>query len=99
MTLQSLGWSAFFEAHLQNTASRPCRVVSDRTDLFLVHDGEREAFAVTRGRLRNQPTFPPVVGHWALGACANADRYVVKSSLPSRRAMVRKQAASRMAPP
>jgi len=66
MTLQSLGWSAFFEAHRQNTALRPCRVVSEGTHLFLVHDGEHEVFAVPRGRLRNHPDFPPVVGDWVL---------------------------------
>src|SRR5215467_3870694 len=96
MTLQSLGWSAFFEAHLQNTASRPCRVVSDRTDLFLVHDGEREVFAVPRGRLRNQPDFPPVVGDWVLVECADDDRYVVEAILPRHTAIVRKQAGSRV---
>ncbi|HTZ84446.1 MAG TPA: ribosome small subunit-dependent GTPase A [Candidatus Acidoferrales bacterium] len=94
MTLQSLGWTAFFEAHLQNNAWRPCRVVSEATDLFLVHDGEREVFAVPRGRLRNHPDFPPVVGDWVLVKCAD-DRYVVESILPRRSAIVRKQPASR----
>jgi ribosome biogenesis GTPase len=107
MTLQSLGWSAFFEAHLQNTASRPCRVVSEGADLFLVHDGVREVFASPRGRLRNQPGFPPVVGDWVLVECADRlaeqradgsaknDRYVVESILERRTAIVRKQAGSR----
>lgn len=95
MTLQSFGWSAFFEAHLENTASRPCRVVSEGTDLFLVHDGEREVFAVPRGRLRNQPDFPPVVGDWVLVECADDGRYVVESVLPRHTAIVRKQAGSR----
>ncbi|HXW15974.1 MAG TPA: ribosome small subunit-dependent GTPase A [Terriglobia bacterium] len=94
MTLQPLGWNAFFEAHLQNTSSRPCRVVSEGTDLFLVHDGVREVFASARGRLRNQPGFPPVVGDWVLVECAGADRYVVESILQRRTAIVRKQAAS-----
>jgi len=95
MTLQSLGWSAFFEAHLQNTLSRPCRVISEGTDLFLVNDGEREVFAVPRGRLRSQPDFPPVVGDWVLVDCADADRYVVENIQPRRTAIVRKQAGSR----
>jgi ribosome biogenesis GTPase / thiamine phosphate phosphatase len=94
MTLQSLGWSAFFEAHLQNSPSRPCRVVSEGTDLFLVHDGVREVFASPRGRLRNQPGFPPVVGDWVLVESADDDRYVVKSILQRRTAIVRKQAGS-----
>jgi ribosome biogenesis GTPase / thiamine phosphate phosphatase len=94
MTLQSLGWSAFFEAHLQNTPSRPCRVVSEGTDLFLVHDGVREVFASPRGRSRSQPCFPPVVGDWVQVESADDDRYVVESILPRRTAMVRKQAGS-----
>jgi len=92
MTLQSLGWSAFFEAHLQDTRLRPCRVVSEGADLFLVHDGSREAFAMPRGRLRSQPGFPPVVGDWVLVEPADDDRYVVESILPRRTAMVRRQA-------
>ena len=95
MTLQSLGWSAFFEAHLQNTRLRPCRVISEGTDLFLVHDGAREVLAWPRGRLLNQPGFPPVVGDWVLVECADDDRYVVESILERRTVMVRKQAGSR----
>jgi ribosome biogenesis GTPase / thiamine phosphate phosphatase len=95
MTLQSLGWSAFFEAHLQNTLLRPCRVVSEGTDLLLVHDGAGEVLAWPRGRLRNQPNFPPVVGDWVLADRADDDRYVVESILERRTAMVRKQAGSR----
>jgi len=95
MTLQSLGWNTFFEVHLQNAASRPCRVVSEGTDLFLVHDGKREVFAVPRGRLRNQPDFPPVVGDWVLVECVDHDRYVVESILPRHTAILRKQAGSR----
>jgi ribosome biogenesis GTPase len=94
MTLQSLGWSAFFEGHLQNTSARPCRVVSEGTDLFLVHDGVREVFASPRGRLRNQPGFPPVVGDWVLVESADDHRYVVESILERRTAIVRKQAGS-----
>jgi ribosome biogenesis GTPase len=95
MTLQSLGWSAFFVAHLENTPSRPCRVISEGTDLFLVHDGEREAFAIPRGRLRNQPNFPPVVGDWVLVESAGNDRYVLESILERRTAIVRKQGGTR----
>jgi ribosome biogenesis GTPase / thiamine phosphate phosphatase len=94
MTLQSLGWNAFFEAHLQNTSSRPCRVISEGTELFLVHDGVREVFAVPRGRLRNQPGFPPVVGDWVLVEYADDERYVMESILQRRTAIVRKQAGS-----
>jgi ribosome biogenesis GTPase len=92
MTLQSLGWSAFFEAHLEVTNLFPCRVISEGTDLFLVHDGSREAFAMIRGRLRDDPAFPPVVGDWVLAQPADTDRYIVESILPRRTAMIRRQA-------
>ena len=92
MTLQSLGWSAFFEAHLEDSKLRPCRVVSEGVDLFLVHDGARETFAMTRGRLRNHLLFPLVVGDWVLVQPADDERYVVESILPRRTAMIRKQA-------
>ena len=99
MTLQSLGWSAFFEAQLTNTSLYRCRVLSGGTDLFLVHDGAREVLASARGRLRNQPGFPPVVGDWVLveraDQTADHDRYVVESILERRTAIVRKQAGSR----
>ncbi len=92
MTLQSLGWSSFFEAHLEDARLRPCRVVSEGADLFLVHDGSRETFAMTRGRLRSHPLFPPVVGDWVLVQPADDERYVIESILPRRTAMIRKQA-------
>ncbi len=95
MTLQSLGWSPFFEAHLPNTLLRPCRVVSEGTDLYVVHDGSREALALLRGCLRNQAEFPPVVGDWVLAEPADHDRYVVESIMPRRTAIVRKQAGIR----
>lgn len=94
MTLQSLGWSAFFEPHLQKTPLRPCRVVSEGTDLFLVHDGVREVFASLRGSFRNHTGFPPVAGDWVLVESADDERYVVERILPRRTAIVRKQAGS-----
>jgi ribosome biogenesis GTPase len=97
MTLQSLGWSSFFEPHLfephlEDTRLRPCRVVSEGADLLLVNDGSRETFAMTRGRLRSHALFPAVVGDWVLVQPADNKRYVVESILPRRTAMVRKQA-------
>lgn len=96
MTLQSLGWSAFFEAQAPNTTLRPCRVVSEGADLFLVHDGVREIFAMSRGRLRDDPSFPPVVGDWVLAELADHDRYVVESILERRTAIARKHAGTRV---
>jgi ribosome biogenesis GTPase len=92
MTLQSLGWSAFFEAHLEKSTLCPCRVISEGTDRFLVHDGSHEKFAMVRGRVRNSPLFPPVVGDWVLAQPADDEQYVVENLLPRRTTMVRKQA-------
>ena len=92
MTLQSLGWNAFFEAHLPNASSRPCRVISEGTNLFFVHDGSRERLASLRGSLRDQPEFPPVVGDWVLVAGASQHQLVIETILPRRTAIVRKQA-------
>lgn len=94
MTLQSLGWSTFFEAHLPNTPLKACRVVSEGTDLFTVHDGSRETIAFPRGALRDQSEFPPVVGDWVLVAQAGDRRFVVERILPRRTAIVRKQAGT-----
>jgi ribosome biogenesis GTPase len=91
MTLQALGWSAFFEAHIEDTELRPCRVVSEGADLWLVHDGSGETFAMTRGRLRSHASFPPVVGDWVLVQPADQERYVIESILPRRTAMIRRQ--------
>jgi ribosome biogenesis GTPase / thiamine phosphate phosphatase len=90
MNLHSLGWSAFFDAQVENTSLRPCRVVSAGIDHLLVHDGTREAFAVTRGRLRCHSNFPPTVGDWVL-VNPTHDRYVVEKILERRTAIVRKQ--------
>lgn len=90
MNLYSLGWSAFFEAQVDNTSLRPCRVISTGLDPLLVHDGRREAFAQIRGRLRTHPSFPPTAGDWVL-VDATHDRYVIENILERRTAIVRKQ--------
>jgi ribosome biogenesis GTPase / thiamine phosphate phosphatase len=98
MTLQSLGWSAFFEAHLQDKTLRPCRVIGQGASICLLNDGSREMLATVRSRLRNQPGFPPVVGDWVLVESAGPDRYVIDSILERRTAIVRKHAGSGVAP-
>jgi len=98
MTLQSLGWSAFFEAHQPNTSLQPCRVVSEGTDLFIVHDGSRETIAFPRGALRDQSEFPPVVGDWVLVAQTGDGRCLVERILPRRTTIVRKHAGTRAGP-
>jgi ribosome biogenesis GTPase len=66
MSLQQLGWSAFFQALWAEVQRplRPARVISLGGDRVLVHDGSRELQATVRGRLREQANFPPVVGDW-----------------------------------
>jgi ribosome biogenesis GTPase / thiamine phosphate phosphatase len=66
MSLQQLGWSAFFQALWAEVRRplRPARVISAAGDRFLVHDGSRELQATVRGWLREQANFPPVVGDW-----------------------------------
>jgi ribosome biogenesis GTPase len=91
MTLQSLGWSAFFEAYLSNRLLKVCRVVSEGTDLFTVHDGSSETIAFPRGALRDQAEFPPVVGDWVLVAQAGDGQFVIERILPRRTVIVRKQ--------
>lgn len=92
MTLESLGWSAFFAAHRANSPLPACRVISQSPDKFLVHDGARETLAVSRGALRRQPEFPPVVGDWVLVSSAGDGRYALENILPRRTAIARKQA-------
>ena len=66
MSLQQLGWNAFFQAFWAEVQRplRPARVISPGGDRVLVHDGSRELQATIRGRLREQASFPPVVGDW-----------------------------------
>jgi ribosome biogenesis GTPase / thiamine phosphate phosphatase len=64
MSLQQLGWSAFFQAFWGERPLRPARVISQGGDRVLVHDGSGELQATVRGRLREQASFPPVVGDW-----------------------------------
>lgn len=98
MTLHSLGWSGFFQAQLQKTELRPCRVVSEGGEIFLVHDGVREALGVPRGRLRNHDCFPPVVGDWVLAESTGDGRYVVENILERHTAIARKRAGPQRAP-
>lgn len=98
MTLHSLGWSGFFQAQLQNSDLRPCRVVSDGGQTFLVHDGSREVLAVARGRLRSELCFPPVVGDWVLAKPLGDSHYVVEKIMERRTAIARKHPGRQRAP-
>jgi ribosome biogenesis GTPase len=92
MSLELLGWNAFYEAHRAKHDFSPARVVSEGGNVFLVDDGCRESFAVVRGGLRRQPEFPPVAGDWVLVSPGDADRCIVESILPRRTAIARKRA-------
>jgi len=97
MSLQQLGWSAFFQALWADQSQRPARVISQTGDRFLVHDGSREALAAVRGRLRERANFPPVVGDWVLlspdaPGRLDDDSWVIDEILERRTAISRRQA-------
>lgn len=91
MTLEQLGWTAFFAAQVDNSALLPCRVVGQSTGLCLLNDGSREVFATIRGHLRNQTEVGPAVGDWVLANPADSERYVIEWVLDRRTVMARKR--------
>jgi ribosome biogenesis GTPase len=94
MTLQQLGWNAFFAAQVENSSLLPCRVVRQSTGLCLLNDGLREVFATIRGKLRNQTEFGPVVGDWVLAQPADSGRYIIERVMDRRTVMARKRPAT-----
>src|SRR5262249_44955353 len=97
MSLQQLGWCAFFEAFGTDGSLRPARVIAPGGDRFLVHDGARELRVAIRGRLCDQENFPPVVGDWVGLSHAETGRgfeisCVIEEILARRTAILRKQA-------
>lgn len=96
MSLQQLGWNAFFEARLADHSRRPARVISQGGDRLLVHDDSGEFLAAFRGRLRDHPSFPPAVGDWVALAPVDPERgressWVIEEVLERRTAISRKQ--------
>src|SRR5262245_46261917 len=96
MSLQHLGWSAFFQVLWAERPLRPARVISQGGDRVLVHDGSRELQVAVRGRLREQASFPPVVGDWVgLGpedpAQPGADSGVIEEIFDRRTVIARKR--------
>ena len=83
MSLQQLGWNAFFQAFWAEVQRplRPARVISPGGDRVLVHDGSRELRATIRGRLREQASFPPVVGDWVGLSPADPGRPAAESGV------------------
>jgi ribosome biogenesis GTPase len=96
MSLQKLGWSAFFDALLTNPSLVPARVIARGGDRYLVHDGSREMPATVRGRLREQSAFPPVAGDWVglnlMDTVQWAESPVIEEILERRTVIVRKRA-------
>jgi ribosome biogenesis GTPase len=96
MSLQKLGWSAFFDALLTNPLLVPGRVIAHGGDRYLVHDGSRERTATVRGRLREQSAFPPVAGDWVglnrMDTVPRTESRVIEEILERRTAIVRKRA-------
>jgi ribosome biogenesis GTPase len=55
--LSKLGWSAFFQAHLENLSDSklvPARVVGVRKNSFYISQGKGEWLASVAGRLNHQ---------------------------------------------
>jgi ribosome biogenesis GTPase / thiamine phosphate phosphatase len=96
MSLQELGWGEFSQTLWADRPLRPARAISQGGDRFIVHDGSRELAATVRGRLREQATFPPVVGDWVGLTPFDPSRSVdescvIEEILERRTAIVRKQ--------
>lgn len=96
MSLQQLGWSAFFQALCADRPLRPARIISQGGDRFVAHDGSRESMAAIRGRLRKDANYPPAVGDWVLLSPLEPGRLddqscVIEEILPRRTAICRRQ--------
>jgi ribosome biogenesis GTPase len=103
MSLEQLGWSAFFQTLWADYSLRPARVISKTGDRFLVHDGSGESVAAARGRLRERANARPVVGDWVLlsaiePGCLDYDSWVIDEILERRTAISRRQAGKTFGP-
>lgn len=79
-TIETLGWSDFFEAQLSSKdhkRGRPGRIVEAYRKRFLVHLGDRVVWALARGSMfhrANSRTQLPAVGDWAVIEFANPSK-------------------------
>jgi len=92
-SLSKLGWSPFFQTHLDNLYDRklePARVVGVRKNSFYVSQGKGERLVTVAGRLNHQSDcLYPVAGDWVI-MTDNVISYV----LPRKNALSRGAAGS-----
>jgi ribosome biogenesis GTPase len=83
-----LGWSAFFQAHLDNLSDSklvPARVVGVRKNSFYISQGKGEWLASVAGRLNHQiDCLYPVAGDWVL-----INDTVISAALPRKNVLSR----------
>ena len=94
MSLQELGWNAFFQALRGDGTLRPARVIAQDSDSVLVDDGSRQQRATVRGRLCELANFPPVVGDWVEIASTELGGCAIEAIFDRRTAITRKRAGS-----
>ena len=92
-SLSKLGWSPFFQTHLDNLYDRklePARVVGVRKNSFYVSKGKGEHLVTVAGRLNHQSDcLYPVVGDWVI-----MTDDVISNVLPRKNALSRGAAGS-----
>jgi ribosome biogenesis GTPase len=86
-SLESLGWSAFFESQITD-GGRPGRVASANHGRFLVWTADGEVDASVTGVLRKSGLLWPAVGDWVV---LKPDGPVIDRVLPRRTKLSRKQ--------
>ena len=93
-SLSTLGWSAFFQTHLENIYDgklEPARVVGVRKNSFYVSQGKGEWLATIAGRFNHQINCQyPVAGDWVI-----MTDNVIYSVLPRKNALSRGAAGRR----
>lgn len=87
-SLEKLGWSAFFQAHLDHLcdpAHLPARVVGVRKNRFYVSQGKEDRLVTTAGRFHHHGGgLYPVVGDWVV-----VDDTVIAAVFPRKNALSR----------
>ncbi|WP_319405311.1 ribosome small subunit-dependent GTPase A [uncultured Desulfosarcina sp.] len=87
-SLSKLGWSPFFQTHLDNLYDgklEPARVVGVRKNSFYVSQGKKEFLATVAGKLNHQiDCLYPVAGDWVI-----MTDNVIYSVLPRKNALSR----------
>jgi ribosome biogenesis GTPase len=103
MDLTTLGWSADWESALateQAVAGVPGRVIVEDKHAYLVATAEGTCSAVIRGKMLHRATDPsqlPKVGDWVvLQDTPTKQQGVIRSVLPRRTQLVRKEAGRRV---